>query len=84
MGIMICPGNLYISSCFFLVITCSPVEEIPNGRFQNTPDFKFGSVLSIDCDEGYFMYGKSKIECIDEDQNGIGEWNSKLPSCFCE
>jgi len=72
------------SFCFVTVITCFNQEPPTNGQFQNTPQAIYGSVLSIECNEGYFLEGTPTIHCNDTDEDGLGEWNGTLGYCKCE
>ena len=55
-----------------------------NGRFQNPPETRYGSTLVVNCDEGYFLIGNNDVKCVDEDNDGIGEWDKMLPTCIRE
>ena len=57
----------------------------PNrGQFRSPLQTSFGSVITVECNEGYFLSGENNLQCVDEDNNGIGEWNKRLPVCQCE
>ena len=67
--------------CVVLVITCFPQEPPINGQFRNIAEDKYGSILAVDCKEGYFLVGNPTIQCGDIDQDGLGEWNGTLGFC---
>ena len=69
---------------FDLVISCDPLTPPNNGRFRSPPQTSYESVLSVECTEGYFLTGENSLQCVDDDNNGIGEWNKRLPTCQCE
>lgn len=66
---------------YFVAITC-PIQNPPiNGTFRSVPETGFGSVLTVECYEGYFVFGEDDIQCLDLNNDGNGEWNAPLPSC---
>ncbi|XP_078481037.1 sushi, von Willebrand factor type A, EGF and pentraxin domain-containing protein 1-like isoform X3 [Ciona intestinalis] len=62
-------------------ITCPTPTQPTNGRFVNTPELTYGSVVAVTCDVGYFLIGQSSRECGDVNDDGIGEWNGEFPTC---
>ena len=63
------------------MIKCPLIDPPANGRFQYSPETRYGSILGVDCDEGYFLTGDNNVECVDKDNDGIGEWHKTLPTC---
>ena len=64
------------------VVECPPISSPPaNGRFVNPPRTRYGSIVTLDCNEGYFLIGENNLQCDDEDRDGVGEWNNMIPNC---
>ena len=63
------------------MIACPLLDPPTNGNFTDASDTKFGSILTVECEEGFFLTGQNNLECVDDDNNGVGEWNTRLPSC---
>ena len=67
-----------------LEITCPSLSPPLNGRFLNSPQLFFGSIVSLRCNEGYFSFGERTVRCEDSDNNGNGTWNNTLSDCSCK
>ena len=63
------------------MITCLPQEPPEHGAFRNILTAEYGSVIEVDCDEGYFLSGDNGVECVDKDNDGDGEWDKTFPTC---
>ena len=66
------------------MITCFSQASPFNGQLQGLSQTDYGSVLSVDCNEGYFLVGDETIQCGDPDEDGLGEWNGTLGFCKCK
>lgn len=58
------------------IVTCPEVKELAFGRILGD-DRQYGSVLRLDCDIGYSMFGPEKIACLE-----TGEWDQSWPICL--
>ena len=62
-------------------IMCPSLEAPMSGQFRNPFEARYGSTLVVDCDKDYFLSGDNDVECTDEDNDGVGEWDKTLPTC---
>ena len=60
---------------------CDTPMDIPNGNwifsYLPYPDFRIGSQLIYECDEGYKAIGETSIECLPS-----GYWSDYAPKCL--
>lgn len=52
-----------------------------NGYFQLPFETRYGSVLTIGCNEGFYLNGTENLECIDSNTDGVGDWNNEIATC---
>ena len=77
---------LILSACLqqsatCLAIICPPLDPPENGRFTSLLEQGYGSIVPIACDKGYFLIGESILQCVDINNDGIGDWNNSVPVC---
>ena len=65
------------------MILCVLLAPPENGRFRNPLRLNYGSTITVECNEGYVLAGENNLHCVDEDNNGAGEWDTSLPTCQC-
>nr|XP_026695879.1 sushi, von Willebrand factor type A, EGF and pentraxin domain-containing protein 1-like isoform X5 [Ciona intestinalis] len=63
-------------------ITCSlPLPILNNGDVIPPTSLDYGSVASFRCNFGYFLIGSDSITCVDNNNDGVGEWSGDSPIC---
>ena len=63
---------------------CLTPNSPENGIFKSLPVNVYGSILIVDCEEGYFLIGENQLQCLDDDNDGEGEWVPRVPTCRCK
>jgi len=66
---------------YYLAIVCPTIIPPSKGRFSNPLQTIYGSTVRIECNRGYFLTGENDLRCVDNDNDGIGEWNKVMPTC---
>ena len=64
-----------------LVITCPSLNPPSSARLIDSHSTRYGSVVTFECNKGYFMIGENNLLCLDENDDGVGEWNKMMPTC---
>lgn len=59
------------------IVECPPFRPVPHGKMKGEGR-TFGSVVEIECDEGYYLVGKSSRKC-----EGDGNWGDEFEP-YCE
>ena len=65
----------------FSAISCPRLVSPSNGRFTSFPQTRYDSIVTVECNEGYFLIGQNVLRCVDNANDGIGEWNERIPTC---
>ncbi|XP_076997754.1 sushi, von Willebrand factor type A, EGF and pentraxin domain-containing protein 1 isoform X2 [Tamandua tetradactyla] len=68
--------NIDSESIFCSGISCGAPPALENG-FYSAEDFHAGSTVTYQCNNGYYLFGDSRMFCIDN-----GSWNGISPSCL--
>lgn len=66
---------------YVLGITCPELTSPPNGNITRSDEFNYGSLVAVQCNEGYHLEGERELLCQDEDGDGEGSWNASRASC---
>lgn len=71
------------SDLLIAVIKCSEMTQLRNGQpiISSEPIPIYGTILTFKCTNGYHLLGSSKLECVDRDGDGTGDWSEKAPTC---
>nr|CAB3266737.1 sushi, von Willebrand factor type A, EGF and pentraxin domain-containing protein 1-like [Phallusia mammillata] len=62
-------------------IVCETIDAPDNGLFASKLDLRWGSVVRFACEQGYYLNGVVSITCMDEANDGNGEWTGTVPTC---
>lgn len=73
----------YLCSMLSIAHQCPLLANPPQHGQMNCSHiyspFSYGSHCDFECNEGFWMRGKSAMEC-----NSSGHWTQDLPTCHCE
>lgn len=64
--------------CLDTGISCGVPPPLENGMYT-AEDFLAGSIITYQCNTGYYLLGDSRMLCTDS-----GKWNGISPSCLGE
>lgn len=72
---------LFIAICLLSsVVNCTdpgiPANSIRKSKIEYG-NFTFGTVVSYDCNPGYYLFGSSVLTC-----QPVGYWDKPLPECL--
>ena len=65
----------------FSAISCPRLVSPSNGRFTSFPQTRYNSIVTVECNEGYFLIGQNVLRCVDNANDGIGDWDERIPTC---
>ena len=72
---------IFLALNSFSAISCPRLVSPSNGRFTSFPQTRYNSTVTVECNEGYFLIGQNVLRCVDNANDGIGEWNERIPTC---
>lgn len=71
-----------VSHSLPLVVNCTdpgiPANSIRQSKIEHG-NFTFGTVVSFDCNPGFYLFGSSVLTC-----QPMGYWDKPLPECIGE
>ncbi|XP_072163804.1 uncharacterized protein [Diadema setosum] len=77
--------NSSVPSCNEL--KCTHPGNVPNGKWDSNITL-LGSIIHLDCDEGYVLNGSATLLCVTSSDNDPSThppiWNSSTPSCLAD
>ena len=67
----------------FAVITCPDIDEVPSAAKMDTSfsTYMLSSQVNFSCDTGYHIRGNPTLTCVDQNLDGVGEWDVPPPEC---